>query len=343
VNLALRLLPLVALACRPGAPVPAEPPPSVAPSAAARWIASRPADDTALLEAPARVLPSPDAVGSIAPPLTARIVRVRVKPGQRVAANEPLVDVLMPELLHAAGDLAGEEIKVAAYSKRRAQLEALRGEGLARLAELAEVDSQLATARADAQAARATLRAAGMSDAQAAALLSGDGVSSLKAPFRGLVTTLDAYPGQVREPSGAPLAIIVGTGDGRVEARLPSAPSDGGAFAFVSGGEAVPLELVSISPRYEPADGTRLAWFSAVDGGALPIGATGRVRQHADPSWRVVPARAVLEGPSPRVRVRRGSGAALVEVRVIARSGAEAIVSGLDPAEQVAADAAEGP
>jgi hypothetical protein len=156
-----------------------------------------------------------------------------------------------------------------------------------------------------------------------------------------LVTNLDATPGQVREPAGPPLATLVGPGDGRVEARLPSTPEGGGAFSFVSGAMAAPLELISISPRFEPTDGARLAWFNALDGGALPVGATGRVRQQADSSWRVVPARAVLEGPVPRVRVQRGAASALIEVRVVARSGAEAIVSGLDPAEKVAADFAE--
>lgn len=337
---ALLSLAALGVACRPAPEQATGSPPLAAPSAVTRWVDSRPADDTALLEAPARVLAAPEAIVSIAPPLTARVVRVRVRPGQRVAPGEPLIDVLMPELLHAAGDLAGEEIKVAAYSKRRAQLEALRAEGLARLAELAEVDSQLATARADAQAARATLRAASVSDAQAAALLVGDGVLSLRAPIRGLVTALDATPGQVREPSAA-LATLVGAGEGRVEARLPSTPEGGGGFSFVAGGVAVPLELVSVSPRFEPTDGTRLAWFSAVDGGVLPIGATGRVRQQADPSWRVVPARAVLEAAVPQVRVRRGDGSALVEVRVVARSGAEAIVTGLAAGEQIAADGAE--
>jgi membrane fusion protein, heavy metal efflux system len=327
--------------CKP-APMPVvERPSTTAPSATTRWLDSRPADETALLEAPARVLPSPESVVSIAPPLAARIVRVRVRAGQRVAPGEPLIDVLMPELLHAAGDLAGEEIKVGAFSKRRAQLETLRTEGLARLAELAEVDSQLATARADAQAARATLRAAGVTDVQAAAVLAGDGVLSLRAPIRGLVTMLDAAPGQMREPSGPPLAVIVGSGEGRVEARLPSAPEGGGAFVFVAGGAWVTLELISVSPRFEPTDGTRLAWFNALDGGALPIGATGRVRQKADPAWRVVPARAVIEGPPSKVRVRRGGAESLVEVRVVAQTGAEAIVSGIEPSDQVAADGTE--
>jgi len=337
---------LLAAACEKAAAPPSTPTaPLSATSATTRWVDTRSAEDTALLEAPARVLASPDGVASIAPPLQARVVRVRVRPGQRVSVGEPLIDVLMPELLHAAGDLAGEQMKVDAYTRRRTQLEVLKSEGLVRLAELAEVEAQLATARADAQAARATLRASGVSDKQAEALVSGDGVLSLRAPIAGLVTSVEATPGEVRDPAGRPLAQLVGLGEGRVEARLPSNPSDGARFSFHSGALTLLVDLISVSPRFEPSDGSRLAWFSArADAGVLPIGATGRMRVSADASWSVVPSRALIErGGTVRVRQRTPSGSALIDVRVIARSGAEAVVVGLDPGTQVAADGTESP
>lgn len=337
---------VLGVGCDKGAQGPSVPTPAAGltpTSATTRWVESRSAEDTALLEAPARVLPSPEGVASIAPPLQARIVKVRVRPGQRVAAQEAIVDVLMPELLHAAGDLAGEQLKVDAFTRRKQQLETLRSEGLVRLAELAEVEALLATARADAQAARATLRASGVSDKQAEALVTGDGVLSLRAPIGGLVTSVEAVPGEVRDPAGRPLVQIVGIGEGRVEARLPSTPADGARFSFLSGSLAVPVELVSVSPRFEPSDGSRLAWFSApVDAGVLPIGATGRVRVSADAAWRVIPSRALLEqGGVVRVRQRTDSGSTLVEVKVIARSGAEAVVVGLAENAAVAADGSE--
>jgi membrane fusion protein, heavy metal efflux system len=336
---------LIAACERAAAPPPTQTAPLTATSATTRWVDTRSAEDTALLEAPGRVLASPESVASIAPPLQARVVRVRVRPGQRVSVGEPLIDVLMPELLHAAGDLAGEQLKVDAYARRRTQLEVLKSEGLVRLAELAEVEAQLATARADAQAARATLRASGVSDKQAEALVTGDGVLSLRAPIAGLVTAVEATPGEVRDPAGRPLAQLVGVGEGRVEARLPSNPSDGARFSFHSGALVLPVDLISVSPRFEPSDGSRLAWFSArADAGVLPIGATGRLRVSADSSWRVVPSRALLEsGGTVRVRQRTASGSSLIEVRVIARSGAEAVVVGLEPGTQVAADGTESP
>lgn len=328
------------LGCEKAAVAPVERELPSARSVSTRWVETRAAEDTTLLEAPARVLPSPESIASAAPPLQARIIRVRVHPGQRVVQHEPLVDVLMPELLHAAGDLAGEQLKVEAFTRRKAQLEALKADGLARVAELAEVEAQLATARADSQAARATLRASGVSDKLAEGLVTGDGVVSLRSPIAGIVSAVDATVGEVREPAGKPLVTVVGDGEGRVEARLPANASSGARFSFVVGTQRRHLELVSVSPRLEAADGSRLAWFSVPDGG-LPIGATGRVRIGADPAWRVVPARAVLDADGrARVRQRSADGsAAWVDVRVIARSGAEAVVEGLGPDAVVAAEA----
>ncbi len=327
---------------RASVPAPVEAP-SAPRSVATRWVESRSAEDTTVLEAPARVLPSPESVASLAPPLQARVVKVRVRPGQRVSAGESLVDVLMPELLHAAGDLAGEQLKVDAFSRRKAQLEVLKSEGLVRVAELAEVEALLANARADAQAARATLRASGINDRSAEALVSGDGVVSLRAPIAGVVSAVEAVVGEVRDPAGRPLIQVVGEGEGRIEARLPASASPAARYSFVSGAQVRPIELVSVSPRLESADGARLAWFTSPDAG-LPVGATGRVRVSADPSWRVVPARSLIDSEGRvQVRVRTGDGSSLVEVRVIARSGAEAVVEGLSAEAVVAAEGESRP
>lgn len=334
---AVLVLSLAVTACPAASPPPAPARLEGPSSAPTRWIDPRPAEEAALLEAPARVLADPGSVAAVGAPLQARIVRVRVRAGQRVSAGDPVVDVLMPEVLHAAGDLAAEQIKVEAFGRRRAQLEALKSEGLVRLAELAEVEAQLATARADAQAARAMLRAAGVGDRQAEQLVQGDGVLALRAPLAGVVTTVDAVPGEMREPTGRPLLQIVGAGEGRVEARLPLTPAAGARFRFVSGGLELPLTLLTTSPRLEPTDGTRLAWFEgAPDAGGLPSGATGRVRVLGDSRWRVVPIGALIEGPPPRVRAEDGR---LVEVEVVARSGAEAVVTGLEAVKRIAADA----
>ena len=179
VTLALALS--LSFSCSKPAPQ-APPPPPSEPSSSTRWVRARPASEASLLEAPARVLAAPEAAAAVSPPLRARVLKVRVQAGQRVARDEPLLDVMMPELVQAAGAFSAAMLKIDAYSRRKAQLDALKVDGLVRSAELAEVEATLATVRADAQAARATLRAAGVSDRQAEGLLASDGAVSLKAP-----------------------------------------------------------------------------------------------------------------------------------------------------------------
>jgi len=333
---------LLAVGCAE-APRPVEPvAPAVSPSSTTRWVKVRSATELGLLDAPARVLPSPQGAAALSPPLLARVVRIRTRHGQKVALNEPLLDVLMPEAVQAAGALSAANLKVAAWARRDAQLKALEADGLAKNSERAEVEALLVTARADAQAARATLRAAGIGDAQAEALLASDGTVTLRSPIAGVVTDVDARLGEVREPAGKPLVEVAGESDGLVEARMLTEIVSGVPAEFIApDGITTPLELVSLSPRVETRDGARLAWFKA-SAGRLISGTAGRVRLHPLESWRAVPAQAVEgDGASARVFVREGEKAVATTVRLVERSGAEAIVEGVPLDAEVAADAAE--
>lgn len=332
------------LACTEAPKAAATPSPAAngKPSSATRWVKVRAAKDLGLLQAPARVLPSPQGAAAVSVPMQARVVKVRVRHGQQVTEGEPLIDVLMPEAVQAAGALSAAAIKVDAWEKRQAQLLALKAEGLARATELAEVESQLATARADAQAARATLRAAGLGDKQSEALLKGDGTVSLRAPIAGVVTEVDARMGEVRDPTAKPLVELAGVSEGLVEARMLTEIVSGVPAEFIApDGALTPLDLVSLSPRVETQDGARLAWFKARSG-TLVTGTAGRVRLHPLEGWREVPAQAVREGGQGAVVfVRKGEDAVQTPVKLIERSGAEAIVEGVEVGAEVAADAAE--
>lgn len=334
------LLAACAEAKKPVVEAPAAAPSS--PSSTTRWVKVRLASDLGLLDAPARVLPAPQGAAALSSPLIARVVRVRVRHGQLVAAGEPLLDVLMPEAVQAAGALAAANLKVEAWARREAQLQALKVEGLARATELAEVEALLAGARADAQFARATLRAAGIGDKQADALLQSDGTVSLRSPIAGVVTDVDARLGEVREPAGKPLVEVAGESEGLVEARMLTEIVSGVPAQFIApDGIVVPLMLVSLSPRVETRDGARLAWFKATSG-TLFTGTAGRVRLFPLESWRAVPAQAVGgDGAGAHVFVRVGEKAVSTPVKLVERSGAEAIVEGLAVDAEVAADAAE--
>lgn len=343
-TLSASLLLLAATGCQKPAPQAAAPVADADSSAATRWVRPAPAEGVALFESPARVTSGPESQAAVGAPLPARVLEVRVQPGQTVAAGEVLAEVLMPEVVQAAGQLTAAGIRLETAARRKAQLDALKAEGLARSAELGEVEARLADARADAQSARATLRAAGVSDAQARALLEGSGSIPLKSPIAGMVTAVDARLGETRAPEGGPLFEIAGTGASRVEARLTLAPPPEAGFELVlPDGRRTALQLEALSPRVDPNDGTRQAWLLPEGDGALPPpGASVRVRVRPPTSWRSVPARAVTMTPAgPTVVVRENGAVRAQVVKVLAASGAEVVVDGLGAAPEVAADAAQ--
>lgn len=357
------LLALLALGCppRPPAPAPAlaqdqgTEPGKQAISAPTPWVPVRPAAGLPLLEAPARVLLSPEATAEVVPPFRGRVTRIHVRPGQRVDRGAPIIDVVMPELLRAAGAYLAAGTRLAAYGKRRAQLQSLRGEGLVRLSDLAEVETQTAEAQADQQAALGTLRGADLGGADAARLLQGGGTLTLRAPIPGIVTHVRATLGETHENTDLPLCTIAGEGGVQIEARLGrSLPADA-QVSFVSAtGLTVPLRPLSSAPVVDPRDGTTLAWFAPAEDrrtAGLPGGLQGRLRavlsggaQPGDGGAAVpvaIPARALLpDARGAAVLRRRGGQAAQVAVEVLSTSGADALVRGdLLPGDEVAADA----
>ncbi|MDB4972127.1 MAG: uncharacterized protein JWN48_468 [Myxococcaceae bacterium] len=333
--LALLTLPACAATKSDGEPMPEAPP-----SATTRWVPALPASGLSFMEGPARSVATPNASAVVSVPLGARVMRVRVVPGQRVAAGEPLVDVIMPELIRAAGSLRAADIRLAALTQRRGKLVPLLEQGLARAAEVAELDAAIASARADRESARATMRAAGESDAHALALIDGSGRYALRAPLAGMVVAVSAQLGQVREPGGGPLVELVGPAALQVEARFTSEPPAEVRFEWIELARRLPLALEAVSPR-AAVDGTRTAWLHALDSAAAPAaGVLGRVRMVAPDTWQVVPVRALREHDGAlTVRVQREQGSAEVPVTLVRRSETEAVITGLSTGTLVAADA----
>lgn len=315
------------------------PAPARAPSSETHWVPAREASSLAWLEGPARVIAAPNAAALISAPLTARVLRVRVRPGQLVEQGEALVDVVMPELMRAAGVLRAADIRLAALLPRRERLAPLLAEGLARTQEVAELDAAIALARADRESARATLRSAGESDAHVAALVEGTGTSALRAPLPGMVVAVTAQLGQVREPASGPLVELVGDAATQIEARFTSQPPAQVRFEWLGLGVRVPLVLEAVSPRAGP-DGTRLAWLHAADAAVAPIaGSLGRVRMLAPKDWVVVPVRALFaRDGAPSVRVQQVDGSSVSPVTLVRQNESEAVIEGLAVGTLVAAD-----
>jgi multidrug efflux pump subunit AcrA (membrane-fusion protein) len=315
-------------------------------SASTRWAPVTRPTDLSIVEAPARVLTPPDASGEISPTFRARVVRVHVQPGERVEAGAPIVDVVAPDVLDAAAAYRSAGARVEAFSTRRTELDALRGEGLVERSRVFEVAAQLAEIEAERDRALAELRSAGVETREIGALLRR-GELTLKSPVAGIVREVHAVLGEVREPSNEPLAIVVGEGRPRVEARFSGALPREVRFELVAAsGERYSLAPTPESTLVVPEDGTTLAWFSLEDPAVLlSPGLSGRVRATTSGEGVVqVPAGALRGDGAEAIVVVRADGGEAREVRVVvlATSGTTALVrgEGIAIGDRVAADVA---
>lgn len=306
------------------------------------WVAVRAPEGLSLLEAPAETLPPASEKGAVSPPFAAKVLKVYVEHGQQVDEGAAMVDMVMPELGRAAGAYMAASTRLQAQSKRKAQLESLRKDGLTRLSEIAEVDSAMANALADQQIALATLKIAGLGPKDAAVLSASGGKMTLKSPIGGIVTEIDAVIGETREPSSPPIARVERAGSARVEARFSQKPPANASYAFVGPlGQTIVLRLISEAPSVSGRDGALAAWFEAREPITLPHGTLGKVRVTPDVEGKAVavPASAVKLAEGKPVVVLRKTGDVL-PVKVLSTSGADAIVEGnLVIGDEVAADA----
>ncbi len=328
------------VACGPTAKE-AEPVSVAPPSAGTRWVHPIPAAESGFLEAPAQVIASPNDTAQISAPLSARVLRIRVHPGQHVERGEVLVDVVMPELIRAAGALRSADLRLESWQERREIVAPLVNKRLAPAAELSELNANIAAVRSDRENARAVLRAAGESDKRVDALLSGDGSISLRAPFAGVVVAVTAMVGEVREPTAGPLVeLITEDADPRVQARFTSTPPAGSRFVWVESSRRVPLTLERLSPHADERDGSRRGWLRvAQESGGLVAGTLGRVQILAPEEWVVVPARALrTRDGHTTVEIKAQEGSQSVQVTVLQKSDSEAVITGVTPEARVAAD-----
>jgi len=312
-------------------------------STSSPWVKVRTPEGLPLLEATASSVGPPDADAPLSPPFAARVSNVHVRVGDRVGKDAPLVDVVMPEVIGAAGRLAAAQVRIDAHSKRKAQLDTLAEHGLARLADRADAKAALGEARAEKLIASSILGAAGLSAGDASRLVSGGGVVTIRSPIAGVVVSIDAPVGSIRESGGKPLVRVAGSGPSRIVARSQAMPPEGSTLSFVSGrDEPVPLTLLTASPLVDPRDGTRELFLDPAR--PIPPGVAGVLRvsmPKGSGEAVAVPALAVfLEDGETFVFRREGDEAKEIPVKVLASSGTDALVAGaLSVGDEVAADA----
>ncbi|MEZ4449183.1 MAG: efflux RND transporter periplasmic adaptor subunit [Nannocystaceae bacterium] len=322
-----------ALACESGETCPEGQARRPAIASASEWAPVRAPDDLALTQAPARVILAGDRQAVIRPLFRAQIVRFHVVAGDRVVAGQPVVDVIMPEVLAAAADYRGATRRREVQRGRRDKLQRLREEGLVAEGAIFEVASRTSETEAQAIAAAAVLRAAGVEPAAAWERLQHPAIT-LESPIEGVVREVSGRLGEVLEGPGAPIAVIVGEGAPRIEARFLHPPV-AAAMRFVAvDGSTWPLRSPAISTVIEADDGAAVMWFEPADPIQAPPGLRGVVEATAlDPTLVEVPAAAILsEGEGARIVFRRrGDEVVAVAVEVEAASGSSALVRAREP------------
>jgi cobalt-zinc-cadmium efflux system membrane fusion protein len=163
---------------------------------------------------PGQVVPNEDRTARLGATVQARVMAVRVRPGDRVRRGQVLVTLQSPEAGVAQSDVAKAQAEVmsqraqAAYARTARE----RAERLLTLKAIPRQDFERAVAddelaRAALTQAEAELRRARSTAQQIGAGASASGEISLRAPLAGVVLARTAVPGAVVE-AGAPLVVV---------------------------------------------------------------------------------------------------------------------------------------
>ncbi|RMG96458.1 MAG: hypothetical protein D6705_11275 [Deltaproteobacteria bacterium] len=316
--------------------------PAVASSSTTRWVPVVPPRDPVLLSFPAIVRAIGKGAAYVTFPYAARVERIHVEPGDRLAAGATILSVRCPAVLEAAATVLGTRKRLALHRRRLEELERAHAEGLVGRDVVFEHRTRIADIEAERARAEAVLRGAGVEPRRTERLLR-DGLIELSAPTAGVVTEVSVRPGESISPSSPPLARIVGEAPPRIEVRLPRAlPSVHDARFVAPDGRTVGLAKTPLAVTEDPADGLYVAWFAPrEDALRLHDGLRGRFEfDVGDGVWQV-PAAAVTKGAQASFVVlrRRGGDVSEIPVEVVSAAGASALVRGdLEAADMVAAD-----
>jgi cobalt-zinc-cadmium efflux system membrane fusion protein len=296
------------------------------------------AENAAIVRSPARIAFKDGAVSEVDTPSAGKITEVHVKVGDRVKAGDPLVTVTSPDAASARASLAAASAGYDAAVQEQQRQEHMATSGVG-------VESDRVAAQARLRQAQAELERA-----RSSSVLLGGGNGSIvvvRAPIDGTVIARRATVGAVAQPGGESLIEIGNPNQLWVVAEVFERD-----LANVHEGAVVDVELPS---RLEPIYGHVLSVGSALTGNlrtapvyiafdAAPADIRAGMFARAlikAPSGQtiVLPTEAVLvkDGKTFVVYVKTGEDIYTArEVKVgPSVAGQIAIVSGLQPGEQV--------
>ncbi|HEX2688876.1 MAG TPA: efflux RND transporter periplasmic adaptor subunit [Kofleriaceae bacterium] len=134
-----------------------------------------------------------DAYAEVASPVSARVTRVLVRPGDAVIAGQALVELLSPELVQARAELEAARARLEIARKNAERKRALAADRLVPEREVIEAESALTEADAAYKVAASVLRKFGP--------VAGEAVLAIRSPIAGVVIERSVVQGQLADPS----------------------------------------------------------------------------------------------------------------------------------------------
>lgn len=330
--------------------------PEVVKSAGIKTEKVKPQKLPATVELTGEVAADPEQSVRIVARVGGRILEVRFKEGQRVAAGALLAVIESTDLARTHADFVGMQAKAQAAQKNAERVAALAQSGLAAGQELLTVQAEARSMQAEAQAAERTLRAAGLAGGQ---LNQGSARLEVRSPIGGVTLSRQGIVGQT-VPAGHVFTDVVNLERAYFVGRLFEKN-----LARVRVGEAAEVRLnaypdavfigkvETIGKQLDPVARTVLARILITDHDELlKVGLFGKARVSAPPlspegaaapPRLVVPLGAVTEiAGKPSVFVRQPDGHFEVHPVTLGQSagGLTEVLSGLRADEEVVIDGA---
>jgi cobalt-zinc-cadmium efflux system membrane fusion protein len=134
-----------------------------------------------------------DAYAEVASPVSARVIRVLVRPGDAVKAGQALIELSSPELVQERAELEAARSRLEIARKNAERKRALAAERLVPEREVIEAEAALTEADAAYKVAVSALRKFGSA--------AGEAVLAIRSPIAGTVIDRSVVQGQLADPS----------------------------------------------------------------------------------------------------------------------------------------------
>jgi len=236
---------------------------------------------------PARLVWNEDRTVRVFPPFAGRVTRLIARVGDRVAAGQPLAELMSPDFGQAQADARKAQVDLALATQSLQRQRELHEHGVTSAKDLQQAEADHARARAEAD------RALGRVGAYGHGVDSGQGFV-LKSPVAGMVVERNLNPGQEVRPDQPGLPLFVVTDPTHLWAALDANEAD---LRYLRAG--MPLVITSNQFPEEAFGGTLTNLSDFVD----PVSRTVKLRGEVPNMDRTLKAEMFV---SARLRLPKG-------------------------------------